>query len=81
MILEKSYKEKYVLKYADFGGFRDVFASKLRVVANFEHPDLNAGKSFSNSVESFWISITQSLKYIQTSNIKNFGPDPPPLSP
>ena len=37
MILEKSYKEKYVLKYGDFGGFCDVFASKLRVVANFEH--------------------------------------------
>ena len=53
MILGKSYKEKYVSKYAHLGGFRDVFASKLRIVANFEHPDLNTGKSFLRSVESF----------------------------
>ena len=46
MILGKSYKEKYVSKYADLGGFRDVFAPKLRVVANFEHPDLNTGIFF-----------------------------------
>ena len=76
MILVKSYKEKYVLKYVDFWGFRDVFASKLRVVANFEHPDLNAGKSFSSSLKSFWISITQTLKYVQTSNIQSFAPPP-----
>ena len=53
MILGKSYKEKYVSKYAHLGGFRDVFASKLRVVANFEHPDLNTGKCFWRSVKSF----------------------------
>ena len=53
MILGKSYKEKYVSKYADLGGFRDVFAPKLRVVANFEHPDLNTRIFFSRSVESF----------------------------
>ena len=47
MILVKSYKEKYVSKYADLGGFRDVFATKLRVVASFEHPDLNTGFFFS----------------------------------
>ena len=80
MILEKSYKEKCVSKYTDLGGFRDVFAPKLRVVANFEHPDLNTRIFFSRSVESFWIFITQTLSYVQTSNIKNFGPDPP-LSP
>ena len=41
MNLGKSYKEKYVSKYADLGGFRDVLATKLRVVASFEHPNLN----------------------------------------
>ena len=76
MILEKSYKEKCVSKYADFGGFRDVFAPKLRVVANFEHPDLKTGKSFLRFDEG--ISILQTLKNSQTSNIEKFGPDLPP---
>ena len=53
MILGKSYKEKYVSKYAHLEGFRNVFASKLRVVANFEHPDNNDGKYFWGSVEGF----------------------------
>ena len=62
MNLGKSYKENDVSKYANLGGFRDVFAAKLCVVASFEHPELNTG---------FFFMIRQKFLNLHNLNLKN----------